>query len=71
MLAEATTTEISKEEQPKTFHENIIAAKQGGGIAGDARKAIEKRTGKPVISPQNALDFSRSLADAVELGDEE
>ena len=54
MLAEATTTEISKEKKPKNFDENKIIAKQGGTIAGDTRKAIEAKTGKKVVSNLNA-----------------
>jgi len=54
MLAEATTTEISKEKKPKTFVENQKIAKQGGTIAGNTRKEIEEKTGKNVISKQNA-----------------
>ena len=54
MLAEATTTEISKEKKPKNLDENKIIAKQGGTIAGNTRKAIEAKTGKKVISNQNA-----------------
>jgi hypothetical protein len=54
MLAEATTTEISKEKKPKTFSQNKILAKQGGVIAGNARKEIEEKTGKRVITRQNA-----------------
>jgi hypothetical protein len=54
MLAEATTTEISKEKKPKTFEQNKKIAKQGGTIAGNTRKEIEEKTGKSVISRQNA-----------------
>lgn len=54
MLAEATTTEISKEKKPKTFPENKIIAQQGGTIAGNTRKAIEAKTGKKVVSPVSA-----------------
>ncbi len=54
MLAEATTTEISKEKKPKNIGENKIIAKQGGTIAGNARKQIEAKTGKKVVSHQNA-----------------
>jgi len=54
MLAEATTTEISKEKKPKNIDENKIIAKQGGTIAGNTRKAIEAKTGKKVVSSQNA-----------------
>lgn len=54
MLAEATTTEISKEKKPQNLTENKMIAKQGGTIAGDTRKAIEAKTGKKVVSAQNA-----------------
>jgi len=54
MLAEATTTEISKEKNPKTFEDSRTIAKQGGTIAGNTRKEIEEKTGKRVISKQNA-----------------
>jgi len=54
MLAEATTTEISKEKNPETFEENKKIAKQGGTIAGNARKEIEKKTGRKVISQLSA-----------------
>ncbi len=57
MLAEATTTEISKEKNPKNFEENKMIAKQGGTIAGDTRKAIEAKTGKKVLSNLNAKKF--------------
>ena len=50
MLAEATTTEISKEKKPETFLENKIIAKQGGTIAGNTRKEIEEKTGKEVVN---------------------
>lgn len=54
MLAEATTTEISKEKNPKGFDENKKIALQGGTIAGNTRKAIEAKTGKKVVSKLNA-----------------
>jgi hypothetical protein len=54
MLAEATTKEISKEKKPKNLDENKMIAKQGGTIAGNTRKAIEAKTGKKVVSSQNA-----------------
>jgi hypothetical protein len=54
MLAEATTTEISKEKDPKTFEDSRKIAKQGGTIAGNTRKAIEEKTGKKVVTKQNA-----------------
>lgn len=54
MLAEATTTEISKEKKPANFEANKKIAQQGGTIAGNTRKAIEAKTGKKVVSVQNA-----------------
>jgi hypothetical protein len=54
MLAEATTTEISKEKQPKNFSENRVIANQGGTIAGNTRKEIEEKTGKKIVTSQNA-----------------
>jgi len=57
MLAEATTSEISKEKKPATFIESKVIAKQGGQVAGNARKEIESRTGKDVITPLNAKDY--------------
>lgn len=66
MLAEATTTEISKDKKPQTFKENRVVAKEGGEVAGNARKDIEERTGKPVITSQNAEDFSKLISDVIE-----
>jgi prophage antirepressor-like protein len=66
MLAEATTTEISKATAPQTFEENRQVAQRGGRIAGNARKEIEADTGKPVITEKNAVDFSRLIADVIE-----
>ena len=54
MLSEATTTEIEKQKQPKTFEEHRGVAKSGGEVAGIARKAVEARTGKKVITSDNA-----------------
>lgn len=54
MLAEATTTEISRENLPDGFEENRIIAQQGGTIAGNTRKEIEEKTGKPIVTGQNA-----------------
>ena len=67
MLAEATTTEISKEQKPETFEENLKVAKSGGRIAGNARKEIESTTGKPVITEKNAVDFSKLITDVIEV----
>ncbi|MCD4671422.1 MAG: hypothetical protein K8R77_02055, partial [Anaerolineaceae bacterium] len=57
MLAEVSTTEISKEKKPKTFNTSKKIAHQGGTVAGNARQEIEKRTGKPVVTPRNARDL--------------
>ena len=61
MLAEVSTTEISKEKNPKTLEENKSIAKQGGSVAKEARKQIELQTGKPVITDENFLPKSRKL----------
>lgn len=53
MLAEATTTEISKEKLPEGFEQNRKIARQGGSIAGNTRKEIELKTGKPIVSAKN------------------
>ena len=66
MLAEATTTEISKTVKPATFSENQKVAQKGGSIAGNTRKEIEDTTGKPVITSQNAKDFRQLITDIVE-----
>jgi hypothetical protein len=58
MLAEATTTEISKEKKPKNFKENQRIAKQGGTIAGNTRKEIEEKTGKKVVTDRNAKQLA-------------
>ena len=54
MLAEATTTEISREKQPEGFEENREIAQQGGTIAGNTRKEIEAKSGKSVLTAKNA-----------------
>lgn len=61
MLAESTTTEISKQQQPETFEESRKIAKRGGAVAGRARQDIEAETGVPVITSQNAVDFTRVI----------
>lgn len=66
MLAEATTTEISKTVKPATFSENQKVAQKGGTIAGNTRKEIEETTGKPVITSQTANDFRQLVTDIVE-----
>ena len=60
MLAEATTTEISKEKKPKTFTENKKIAKQGGTIAGNTRKEIEEKTGKRIVNKLSAKDYLKN-----------
>jgi len=60
MLAEATTTEISKEKKPKTFAENKKIANQGGTIAGNTRKEIEEKTGKKVVSQISAKKIAEN-----------
>jgi len=66
MLAEATTTEISREQKPDTFEENKQTARSGGEVAGIARAEAEKRTGKPVITSKNATDFSELIVNLFE-----
>lgn len=66
MLAEASTTNISKAEQPQGFVESQQIARRGGNVAGVARKTLEAETGKPVITAQNAQDFQRLVTDIVE-----
>lgn len=66
MLAEATTTEISKQKAPETLSENIDIARAGGKVAGDARKAIEAQTGVPVITAQNASQLGQVVANILE-----
>lgn len=61
MLAETSTTDISREEQPQTFSENRAVAQKGGEVAGIARRALEERTGRPVITSKNAMDFHQLL----------
>ncbi|HNZ71857.1 MAG TPA: BRO family protein [Prolixibacteraceae bacterium] len=66
MLAEATTTEISKEKKPKTFEQNRIIANQGGTIAGNTRKEIEEKTGKKVVTSKNAKQLSSGKINEME-----
>lgn len=57
ILAEASTTEISKAQNPKGFIQSAAVARKGGKIAGDARKKLEAQTGRPVISRERASDY--------------
>lgn len=66
MLAEASTTDISKAEQPQGFSESQKVARRGGKVAGVARQALEAETGKLVITSQNAADFRQLVTDIVE-----
>lgn len=66
MLAEATTTEISKQREPETFDENIAVARAGGKVAGDARKAVEAQTGVPVITAKNAPQLNEVVTQLIE-----
>ena len=65
MLAETATKDIAEATNPQGLEENKKAARDGGSIAGDARKSIEARTGKPVITSKNAIDLGRLISDVV------
>lgn len=65
MLAEATTTEFSKELKPTTLAENREVAKRGGKVAGDARKNIEATTNKPVITSKNATELNKIVSNLI------
>lgn len=66
MLAEATTTEISKQKSPETFSGNLAVAREGGEAAGIARKAVEERTGVSVITAKNAAQLNQVVTDLLE-----
>ena len=66
MLAEATTTELSKTANPQTFNENVKIAKQGGSVAGNARKEIEEKSGRSVITSKNATELNQVIIDLIE-----
>ena len=63
MLAETATKDIAEAKNPQGLEENKQVAQDGGSIAGDARKSIEARTGKPVITSKNAIDLGRLISD--------
>ena len=67
MLAEATTTELTKVHNPQGLSENQVIAKQGGNVAGNARKEIEKSTGKPVVTDKNAKELNLIVTDVIEV----
>ena len=70
MLAEATTTEISKQKALEGLRENIEVARSGGKVAGDARKAIERQTGVPVITSKSAAQLNQVVTNLIEATDE-
>ena len=66
MLAETTTTELSKVHQPEGFEESRIVARRGGKVAGDARRAIEADTGRPAVTAQNAAQLNAVVTDVIQ-----
>lgn len=66
MLAETTTTELSKAHRPEGFEESRIVARRGGKVAGDARRAIEADTGRPAVTAQNAAQLNAVVTDMIE-----
>ena len=66
MLAETTTTELSKAHRPEGFEESRIVARRGGKVAGDARRAIEADTGRPAITAQNAAQLNAVVTDVIQ-----
>jgi len=70
MLAEATTTELTKTQHPKGLEENKEIAREGGMVAGNARKDIEQRTGKPVITTENRTQLNQVVTDLIMYSDE-
>ena len=66
MLAEATTTEFSKQRKPATFQENLATARAGGQVAGRTREDIEAQSDTPVITSQNAAQLNQVVTDMIE-----
>lgn len=66
MLAETTTTELSKAHRPEGFEESRIVARRGGKVAGDARRAIEADTGRPAVTAQNAAQLNAVVTDVIQ-----
>ena len=66
MLAEATTTELTKVQNPQGLQENRKVAREGGSVAGNARKDIEKRTGRQVIIAENAKQLNSTVTGMIE-----
>ncbi len=71
MLAEATTTQISRNENPKGMAESAGIARRGGAVANDARKAVEKETGQSVVSPLNAKQIAQGEAELLLDGEQD
>ena len=66
MLAEATTTELTRVENPQGLQENQEVSRRGGSVAGNARKEIEAQTGRPVITAQNATQLNTVVTNMIE-----
>ena len=66
MLAETTTTELSKAHRPEGFEESRIVARRGGKVAGDARLAIEADTGRPAVTAENAAQLNAVVTDVIQ-----
>lgn len=66
MLAEETTTQISRSTEPSTFEENRDVAKAGGEVARNAREDVERRTGTPVITNKNAKQLNEVVTNVIE-----
>lgn len=66
MLAETTTTELSKAHRPEGFEKSRIVARRGGKVAGDARRAIEADTGRPAVTAENAAQLNAVVTDMIQ-----
>ena len=66
MLAEATTTELTKDKNPEGLEENRKVSRQGGRIAGNTRREIEEEIGRPVVTSQNAVQLNGVVTDLIE-----
>lgn len=71
MLPEATTTELTKVHHPEGLEENREIAQRGGGVAGAARRAIEAESGRPVVTSQAAIDFTKVVSGVIEANGKE
>lgn len=69
MLAEVATKDITNADHPEKIEEHIQVAKRGGNVAKVAKETLEKETGKPVITPKNAVDLSRLIEDVASRAD--